>query len=109
MSIGPSSGIAASVACTSLAQTRSAEIERAQQDTAAREVRVRSEQKAEMAAGVGQADGDNHETAQGDADGRLLWEFPQPSGPQDAGQEEPRHPQSQDPTGQSGQMLDLSG
>ena len=49
--------------------------------TRPREARVRSEQKAEMAAGVGQADGDNHETAQGDADGRRLWEFPQPLRP----------------------------
>jgi hypothetical protein len=109
MSIGPSSGIAASVAGISLAQTRGAEIERARQDMAAREVRVRSEQKAEMAAGIGQADGDNHETAQRDADGRRLWEFPPPSGPQGAGQEEPPCPQGQDPSGQSGGLLDLSG
>ncbi len=77
MSIGPFSGIAGSAAGTSLAQTRGSEIDRAQQESTARELRARSEQKAEMAAGVGQADGDNHQTAQRDADGRRLWEFPQ--------------------------------
>ena len=80
MSIGPLSGIAGSVAGTSLAQTRGSEIDRAQQESAARELRARSEQKAETAAGVGQADGDNHQTAERDADGRRLWEFPQRQG-----------------------------
>ena len=109
MSIGPMSGIAGSVAGTSLAQTRGSEIDRAQQESTARELRARSEQKAELAAGIGQADGDNHQTAERDADGRRLWEFPQRKGEQDAGQEESPRPQGQDPTGQSGSMLDLSG
>ena len=109
MSIGPLSGIAGSVAGTSLAQTRGSEIDRAQQESTARELVARSRQKAEMAAGIGQADGDNHETAQRDADGRRLWEFPERQGGQDAVHEEPRRPQGQDPTGQSGTKLDLSG
>jgi len=109
MSIGSLSGIAGSVAGTSLAQTRGSEIDRAQQESSARELRTRSEQKAEMAAGIGQADGDNHQTAERDADGRRLWEFPQRHGEQDAGHEEPRHSHGQDPTGQSGNLLDLSG
>jgi hypothetical protein len=109
MSIGPYSGIAASLAGTSLAQTRGSEIDRAQQEMAAEELRVRSAEQAEAAAGIGAADGDNHETAQRDADGRRLWEFPQRQSEQDAGREEPRCPQGPDPSGQSGKMLDLSG
>ncbi len=108
MSIGPS-GIAGSVAGTPLAQTRGSEIDRAQQESAARELRARSQAKAEAAAGVGQADGDDHQTAQRDADGRRLWEFPQGQAKQDAGREESPRSQGQDPTGQSGGMLDLSG
>jgi hypothetical protein len=109
MSIGPLSSIAGSVAGTSLAQTRGSEVERAQQESTAREILARSEQKAELAAGVGQADGENHQTAERDADGRRLWEFPRRKGEQDAGHDAPRDPQGCDPTGQSGSMLDLSG
>ena len=109
MSIGPMSPIAGSVAGTSLAQTRGSELDRAQQDSAARELLARSRQKAEMAAGISQADGDDHETAQRDADGRRLWEFPQRPGAEDAVDGDVRCPQVQDPTGQSGGMLDLSG
>ena len=88
MSIGPLSSIAGSVAGTSLAQTRGSEIDRAQQESTARELQARSEQKAETAAGIGQADGDNHQTAERDADGRRLWEFPQRKGEQDAAGDE---------------------
>ncbi len=109
MSIGPMSSIAGSVAGTSLAQTRGSDIDRAQQESAARELRAQSQEKAELAAGIGEADGDNHQTAERDADGRRLWEFPRRKGEQDDGSEEPRQPRSQDPTGQSGSMLDLSG
>ncbi|MGO9110985.1 MAG: hypothetical protein ACLP9L_17320 [Thermoguttaceae bacterium] len=109
MSVGPLSSIAGSVAGTSLAQTRGSDIDRAQQESTARELRAFSEQKAETAAGIGEADGDNHQTAERDADGRRLWEFPQRQGEQDAGSEGARRPESQDPTGQRGSMLDLSG
>jgi hypothetical protein len=109
MSIGPPSSIAGSVAGTFLAQTRGSEIDRAQQESTARELRARSEQKAELAAGVGQTDGENHQTAERDADGRRLWELSRRKGEQDAGHDEPPRQQGQDPTGQSGSTLDLSG
>ena len=109
MSIGPMSSIAGSVAGSSLAQTRGSELDRAQQESTARELLARSEEKAELAAGVGQTDGENHQTAERDADGRRLWEFTRRQGEHDAGQEESRDPRVQDPTGQSGSMLDLSG
>ena len=97
MSIGPLSSIAGSVAGTSLAQTRGSEIDRAQQESTARELRSQSELKAEMAAGVGQADGDNHQTAERDADGRRLWEFPRRKGEQDAGNDESPRPRAKTP------------
>ena len=52
MSIGPLSGIAGSVAGTSLAQTRGSEIDRAQQENTANELRAQSDKKAETAAGT---------------------------------------------------------
>ncbi len=109
MSVGPLSSIAGSVAGTSLAQTRGSDIDRAQQESTARQLQARSEQKAETAAGIGQADGDNHQTAERDADGRRLWEFPRREGEQDAAGDESHGHQAPDPTGQSGGTLDLSG
>ncbi len=110
MSIGPSSPIAGSVAGTFRAQTRGSDLDRAQQESNSQALRAQSQQKAELAAGVGEADGDNHQTAQRDADGRRLWEFPQRKGKPDADDDDPRRPQGPvDPTGQSGGMLDLCG
>jgi len=109
MSIGPLSSIAGSVAGTSLAQTRGSEIDRAQQENGARELLARSEEKAELAAGVGQADGENHQTAERDADGRRLWEFSRRKIEEDADNDESRRQRSKDPTGESGGLLDLSG
>ncbi len=109
MSIGPMSSIAGSVAGTSLAQTRGSEIDRAQQESTAREILARTEEKAELAAGVGQTDGENHQTAERDADGRRLWAFSRRHGESDVGHEEAGEPHVQDPTGQSGSLLDMSG
>jgi hypothetical protein len=109
MSIGSLSSIAGSVAGTSLAQTRGSEIDRAQQEGAVRELRARADQKAEMAAGVGQADGENHETAERDADGRQLWEISRKQADPDTGSDESHRPHGQDPLGLSGNTLDLCG
>ena len=73
MSIGPT-GIAAGVAGLPLAQTTGAETERTQQAVAARQRRVYHERKAEAAAGVGEPDGEDHQPAERDADGRRPWE-----------------------------------
>jgi hypothetical protein len=107
MSVGPLTGLIGSLAGTPLAQTKGTEVERAQQDAAAQERRAVNDQKADNASGIGQADGQDHETAERDADGRRLWER------QTAGH--PRHeptpdpPLSKDASGQSGNLLDLSG
>lgn len=107
MSVGPTSGIAGSVAATVLAQTAGPESDRAQQAAGNQERRVRQEQRAENAAGIGQADGDDHQSDERDADGRLPWEFRQAE--PDAGSPAPQAPQSKDASGQCGNLLDLSG
>jgi hypothetical protein len=105
MSIGPL-GITASTAGAPLAQTKGAALERAQEEVGAERRRVYHEQEAAAAAGVGEPDGENHETTDRDADGRRPWEDP-PEG-------QPRPPppdarQSKDPSRQSGNLLDLTG
>ncbi len=49
-------------------------LERAHGEVGAQRRRVYHERKAEAAAGVGQPDGEDHETADRDADGRRPWE-----------------------------------
>ena len=116
MSIGPLGGLMGSVAGTSLAQTKGSEVERAQQDQGAQQRQVKNETRAEAAAGIGETDGQDHETGERDADGRRLWERrgaarSKPDAPPDAaaaGVDTPP-PRPADPTGQSGSQLDLTG
>ena len=111
MSLGPLGGIIASAAGSPLAQTKGSDVERAQQETGSQQRRVETDQKAENAAGIGEADGEDHEAADRDADGRRMWE-PPPGNAPDA-LEESSHPQedrrSKDSSGQSGNLLDLTG
>ena len=115
MSIGPLGGIAGSLAGSPLAQTKGSETERAEQDVAVQQRRTDSDQKAEAAAGIGQADGEDHETAERDADGRRLWEQSSEGNADETEEaaegdaQTPNQPQSKDTTGQSGNLLDLSG
>ena len=112
MSVGPLGGIAGSVAGSPLAQTKGAEPERVQQETVAQQRRIDSDQKADAAAGIGETDGEDHETAERDADGRRLWEPPaEAKNTQQAADQAspPPQRQSKDTTGQSGNLLDLSG
>ena len=112
MSVGPLGGIASSAAGSPLAQTKGSDIERAEQDASNQQRRVRNEQKADSAAGIGETDGEDHEPADRDADGRRLWEMP-PAGEETAADDEngvidgPR--KGVDPTGDSGTQLDLTG
>ena len=112
MSLGPLGGIAGSAAGSPLAQTKSSDVERAQQDTGNQQRRVQTDQKAEDAAGIGETDGEDHETAERDADGRRLWEEPAPGSAPDAPEEDASRPvdrRSKDTTGQAGNLLDLTG
>ena len=112
MSVGPMGGIAGSVAGSPLAQTQGAEPERARQDSAAQQRRIESDQKAEAAAGIGETDGEDHETAERDADGRRPWEIPPEAENAETADEHAgpgKAPRSKDATGHSGNLLDLSG
>jgi hypothetical protein len=108
MSIGSLGSVAASAAGSPLAQAKGSETERAEQDVGAQQRKVQSDQKAEAAAGIGETDGENHEPADRDADGRRPWEFPAGNSPDAEPAAHPPRP-SKDTSGQSGNLLDLSG
>lgn len=104
MSIGPLG--TTSAAGSPLTQTQGTTVERAKTEVGAQRRRVYHERKAEAADDVGEIDGDDHEAAQRDGDGRRPWEeLPEP--------EEASHDsggrQSRDPSQQSGNLLDLTG
>ena len=107
MSVGPMGGLAASVAAMPLAQAAGADVERAQQATNVQERRAQNDVRAESAAGIGQADGEDHQTGERDANGRRPWEQVArsqngPSPPADSRS-------SKDASHQSGNLVDLTG
>ena len=108
MSIGPSSGLAGSVAGSPLARASSSESDRASQEVGAQQRQVNSEKKAESAAGIGETDGENKEASDRDPDGRRLWEAP-PGGEAEPDDAENATARGKDASGQSGNLLDLSG
>jgi hypothetical protein len=110
MSIGPLGGLAGSAAGSPLAQTTGSDVERARQEAAAQQTRDTSNQKAETASGIGETDGEDHEAAERDADGRRIWEKQRQKSSEQAGQrtEDRDPPRSKDPTGHSGNLLDLT-
>ena len=109
MSIGLLSSVGGSAAGTSLAQTRGSDVDRTQQDTNTQELQAQGQESAEQAAGVGEADGDNHETTDRDADGRRPWEISRRGAQATASPSDADRTPVPDPTGQSGGLLDLSG
>ena len=111
MSVGPLGGIVGSVAGSPLAQSKGSDVERAQQDAANQARRTAANQKAESAAGIGEADGEDHETADRDADGRRLWEAQPEAASDDAPAQDTHSEQApaKDASGQRGNLLDLSG
>ncbi len=112
MSVGPMGSVAGSVAGSTLAQTQGSETERARQDAGSQQRQIQTDEKAEAAAGIGATDGEDHEAADRDADGRRLWEHDaEEEGTKQPDEEPEAQPprQSKDATGQSGNLLDLSG
>jgi hypothetical protein len=105
-------GKPASAAGSPLSQGKGAEIERTQQDEGNQQRRIEADQKAENASGIGEADGEDHETAERDANGRRLWgESPQQQAA-DGFEEDGRAPKDRpgkDSSGQTGNLLDLDG
>jgi hypothetical protein len=108
-SVGPLGGINVSAAGVPLAQTKGSDVERTGQDVGAQHRNVMYEQKAEAAAGIGETDGEDHQTGERDADGRRPWELP-PDKQNNPADDASKHTlQSRDATGSSGNLLDLSG
>ena len=109
MSMGPLGSVGAGAAGSPLAQVRAGDTERAK-ETADRDRNRAVDLKAEQSAGVGQTDGEDHEAAERDADGRRPWEE-SPIAKEDAddGNDAPRTSLPPDPAGQSGNLLDVSG
>ena len=110
MSIGPL-GFVSSAAATPAAQSRSSDVERATRDATIQQRQAQSAAKAEAAAGIGQADGEEHQAAERDADGRRLWEETPGKRPNtsDAASDPADQRQSKDTTGEAGNRLDLTG
>jgi hypothetical protein len=108
MSVGPLSGVIASAAGVPLAQSKGSDVERVSQEVGAQHRSITNERKAEAAAGIGEADGENHQTGERDADGRRPWEFP--AAKQNPAEDASKNPPlSRDPSGDSGNAIDLSG
>ncbi len=104
MSIGPLI-TPASAAGVPLARTKGTEVDRAAVEVGAQQRAVYHGEEAEAAASVGEPDGEHHETAERDADGRLPWDQPDAKKNDTTAVQRP----SKDPTGQSGNFLDLTG
>ena len=110
MSVGPLGGVANSAAGAPLAQTKGSELQRSQQDNDVQQRQAFGEQRADSAAGIGEADGQDHETADRDADGRrILEKRPGRKQPGTSADEGAEPPPAKDVTGESGNQLDLSG
>ena len=107
-SVGPLGGVNVSAAGAPLAQTKGSDVERAGQEVGAQHRNAVYEKKAEAAAGIGETDGEDHQTDERDADGRRPWEFP-PKNQNPSEDPSKNPPQSRDTTGESGNLLDLSG
>lgn len=109
MSMGPLGSVGAGAAGSPLAQVRAGDAERAK-DTADRDRLRSADLKAEQSAGVGETDGEDHETSERDADGRRPWEE-SPSVRDGVGENGDPHRTGlpPDPAGQVGNLLDLSG
>ena len=106
MSVG-FGGIAGSAAGSQLAQTSGSDVDRTAQEVSGAVRKADYQLKAEAAAGIGETDGENHESEDRDADGRRLWEQMHHGSSETEESETPK--QSRDATGQSGNLLDLSG
>ena len=108
MNVVPTTGVVGSAAGAPLSQTSGSETERTQKDSRDSQRQVDNEKKAADAAGIGQTEQDEG-TSERDAEGRRFWEAPAgKQSEQEDGQQTTRR-QAKDPTGDSGNSLDLTG
>jgi hypothetical protein len=111
MNVASFAGTIGSAAGAPLSQTTGSETERTSRDGAAQQRQVDADQKAELAAGIGQTKEDQ-ESSERDADGRRPWEAQlRKSADEDENADVSAAPmrQSKDATGQCGNQLDLTG
>ena len=113
MNVGSLGGVLGSAAGSQLQQTRGKDTDRASQDVGNQQRSDKLGDKAEAAAGVGQTEEDQG-TAERDADGRRMWEgSPEGNSPDEQENAEPddeqQEHQAKDPTGNTGNALDLTG
>lgn len=108
MSVGPLSSVPGSAAGSQLPQVKGTDIERASQDVANQDRQIKSDQKAQDAAGIGATEEDQ-ETSDRDADGRRLWERRQSQQEAEGSTDEAEQKKSKDTSGTSGSQLDLFG
>jgi hypothetical protein len=116
MSVGPSAGImpnagvVASAAGTGMAQASGSDAVRSRQAVANQQRQLESLAKADETAGIAKTDGEDQETNDRDADGRMPWHLgavAQELQLDDAASDAP-HP-AKDASGESGNQLDLTG
>ncbi len=108
MNVGVTTGALGSAAGAPLSQTKGSEAERAQKDAGARERLVDGQNRSEKASGIGTTDEDQ-QTDERDADGRRLWETQGKKKAADGEGESEQERRAKDPTGMSGNELDLTG
>ncbi len=108
MSVGPLGGILGSAAGAPLSQTAGSESERARKESSASQRQADGDQKAESAAGIGQTEEDQG-ASERDADGRSFWKTSDEKKEEQAHKEPQPERKAKDPTGNSGNSLDLTG
>jgi len=100
------SAVAAGVAGSAQAQRQTAAMDQASQDAAVHQRKADSTERAIKAAGVGTTDTESQQSSEDrDADGRRAWEWHL----KNKNQEHAVRDQSIDPSGQTGNSLDLNG
>ena len=99
------SAVAAGVAGSAQAQRQTAATDQAAQDAAVQQRKADSSERAVKAAGVGTSEEESQSAGDRDADGRRAWEWHMRN---KSGENAVRE-KSIDPTGQTGNSLDLSG
>jgi hypothetical protein len=107
MNIGATTGALGSAAGAPLSQTAGAEAERAQKEAGVQQRLADAQTKSEKASGIGQMDEDQ-QASERDADGRRLWEDTAKKKAEEVEANEAQR-QAKDPTGMSGNSLDLTG
>ena len=111
MNVGAATGSLGSAAGAPLSQTAGTESERAQKEASAERRAADGEAKSERASGIGETEQDQ-QASERDADGRRLWEGQQKKKEKETNETEtPAEPprRVKDPTGVTGNSLDLTG